>query len=149
MAEITSEQIVKIVIAVFVLVVVLGGVYLLFKDKILSYFGDLTPKDNRDFSSPYYKELLENEKNLVATLTKKGKLEYISLKGGVETNYYIDGKSVKLDDKSIFSRDKKVGILDKQFKIRIDSEYLNGDDVLTSINGAEKIGKELRKLQNE
>jgi len=140
MVEITNEQIVKMVVAVLVLVVVLGGVYILFKDKILSYFSGMTSQDNRDFSSPYYTELLKPE-NLVATLDSKGYI-YID---NVKTKYYIKKNSIKLDVPWWF--DKEVGILGKDFKISIDEEWKNKNNILSSIDGSEKIGLELRKLK--
>jgi hypothetical protein len=141
MVEITSEQIVKIVVAVLVLVVVLGGVYILFKDKILSYFSDITPRDNRDFSSPYYTELLKPG-NLVATLDREGYI-YID---NVKTKYYIKKNSIKLDVS--WWLDKEVGVLGKDFKISIDEGWKKKDQILSSIDGSEKIGQELRKIRN-
>jgi hypothetical protein len=41
MAELTIEQLIKIILGVFVIVAVIGGIYLLFKDKILEFFKSL------------------------------------------------------------------------------------------------------------
>ena len=41
MAELTINQLIKIIIGIFVVVVVVGGVYLIFKGKILDFFRGL------------------------------------------------------------------------------------------------------------
>lgn len=148
MAELTTEQIIKIVIAVLVLVVVLGGVYLIFRDKIFSYFGDLAPAEEQDLSSPYYQELLK-EQNLVARIASDAKERYIFV-GEKKTSYYIKKGTVYLHIKGLFDThyfDKNVGTIGKDNKIHIDKDELN-DPTLQLINGAEKIGNELRRLRN-
>ena len=41
MTELTTSQLIKIVLGVFLFVAVIGGVYLLFENKILEFFKDL------------------------------------------------------------------------------------------------------------
>jgi hypothetical protein len=79
--------------------------------------------------------------NLVATLDSKGYI-YIN---NVKTKYYIKKNSIKLDVS--WWLDKEVGILGKDFKISIDEEWKKKDQILSSIDGSEKIGQELRKLK--
>jgi len=38
MSELTVNQLIKIIIGIFVVVVLIGGLYLVFKNKILSFF---------------------------------------------------------------------------------------------------------------
>jgi len=42
MAQLTTSQLIKIILGVFVVVVVIGGIYLFFKDKIIDFFKNLT-----------------------------------------------------------------------------------------------------------
>lgn len=41
MASLTTEQLIKIILGVFVFVAVFAGVYLVFKDKIFTFFNNL------------------------------------------------------------------------------------------------------------
>jgi len=41
MAELTINQLIKIIIGIFVVVVVLGGLYLFFKDYVIDFFKNL------------------------------------------------------------------------------------------------------------
>ena len=43
MSELTTGSLIKILLGVFVVVAVAGGLYLLFKDKIISFFKSLSP----------------------------------------------------------------------------------------------------------
>src|SRR3989344_7169930 len=134
MVELTIEQIVKIVIAVLVLVVVLGGAYFIFKDKILSYFGDLAPSEKQDLSSPYYQELLGNDENLIGTIDKEQHI----IVDGKKTGYYLKKRSIKRPAAWWF--DKEVGVIDKNNKLLAEPEEIAKDEqgILSIINGAEK-----------
>ena len=42
MSELTTEQLIKIILGIFVVVVVIIGLYLFFKDKIIAFFNGIT-----------------------------------------------------------------------------------------------------------
>ena len=43
MSELTTEQIIKLIIGVLVIVAVIGGLYLFFKERILEFFNGIIP----------------------------------------------------------------------------------------------------------
>jgi hypothetical protein len=42
MGELTVEQVIKLVLGIFVVVAVIAGIYLIFKDKIIDFFQNLS-----------------------------------------------------------------------------------------------------------
>lgn len=150
MAELTTEQIVKIVIAVLILVLVLSGVYLAFKGSIFPYFSNIAPAHQPDLENPYYKELLKND-NLVATFSYYDDEAVISVRSGVEyvkTPFYITKKSGKLyrtlgarltlNPLGWFGKDQYVGIVNRENGvIMIESEFKE-ESYLSEIDGGYK-----------
>jgi hypothetical protein len=49
MSELTTEQIIKIILGIFVVVVVIIGVYLFFKNQIIDFFNSLSPGNTGKF----------------------------------------------------------------------------------------------------
>src|SRR3989338_7604004 len=94
MSELTTGQIVKIVIGVLVLVVVLSGVYLVFKDSIISYFTGFAPAHEVDTTTAFGKELVQ-DKNIIATYSLFDSSARILLVGPppVTTEYYFKKKT--------------------------------------------------------
>ena len=45
MGELTTEQLIKIILGALVFVAVVTGIYLIFKDKIISFFKGLSPEE--------------------------------------------------------------------------------------------------------
>jgi hypothetical protein len=43
MSELTTEQLIKIILGIFVVVAVVFGIYLIFKDRIMEFFNTLSP----------------------------------------------------------------------------------------------------------
>lgn len=46
MAELSVNQLIKIIIGIFVFVAVVGGVYLIFKNKIIDFFDNLITENS-------------------------------------------------------------------------------------------------------
>ncbi|OIO81490.1 hypothetical protein AUJ84_00940 [Candidatus Pacearchaeota archaeon CG1_02_32_132] len=142
--ELTTGQIIKIIIAVLVFVIVVASIAFSFKNYIIPYFTDVPGGEQKDITTPYYQELIKDE-NLVATIVQGDKAKYISI-GGKKTLYYFwksDVTNIYRDD---FWIDDKIGTVDKNGIIEIDSSYLKEDVNLGEINGAEKIGTEIYKI---
>src|SRR3989344_3868091 len=156
MTELTTNQIIKIIIAVLVFVIVAVAVYWSFSNYIIPYFKGFGIEPP-DLTSQYYKELLKEE-NLVGfvEIERENKIRIC----GSPTNYYFvkDSPVIKKDIvtndgawyEDIWSRikfDPKVGETGKDRKIIILNEYLNDDGgILKKIEGAERIGNEVRKI---
>lgn len=153
MSQMTMEQIVKIIIAVFVFILVLTGVIIGFRNYIIPYFTDLGPgQEKEDFSSPHYQTLLKEE-SLIGVLSKEGNKNFIMLKSGssfVKTKYYFWKESGEIYENIeggtltfwTWRNDKKVGEFNSAGVITLD---MSASEIL-SIQGATKIGNELRKI---
>jgi len=152
MTELTTNQIIKIVIAVFVLVIVVAGAYLSLKYYIIPYFRDLGPSEpDVDASSPFYQECLKNK---VAYLDK-GYINIFDKKDSSKsklTEYYV--KSIKIYKYNTYSagwgwiadilqRDTEVGIIESDGIIKINNDL--GDADLKELNGATKVNNEICK----
>ena len=141
--ELAIGQIIKIIIAVLVFAVVVISVSLGFRNYIIPYFSD-TPADNRDLTTPYYQELI-NQENVVGVIIKGDKAHYISI-NGEKTAYYFWKNNVEdiyRDDSWI---DDTIGEVDKNGIIAIKGSYLKEDARLGIIDRGEKIGNEIYKM---
>ncbi len=157
MTELTTDQIVKIGIAVLVLTVVVIGAIVGFRNYIFPYFKDLGPGEREvDLSSPYYQQLIKDE-NLAGLTTKGSNKNFISVRRSfgsqqdfIETDYYFWKKSgeiyKKMDGEWLklwtWTNDPFVGKADEKGIIFIDEKYRGELEV---IHGAEKIGGEVYK----
>ena len=157
MSELTTGQIVKIVIAVLVLVVVLSGVYLVFKDSIISYFTGFAPAHEVDTTTAFGKELVQ-DKNIIATYSLFDSSARILLVGPppVTTEYYFKKKTdlLKKDVKWLssfslrgaFGADQDVGVIDGSGKVAVKPEFLS-DATLQKIQGSYRYKGGLYVLQ--
>jgi hypothetical protein len=137
MSELTTSQIIKIVIGVFVLAIVIIGVAMAWNNYIMPWFKGYTIEDKRDLSTSFYQNLV-NEKNVVAYMDEKG--------GGVlylnnqKTDYYFTSNKREIKEKMPWYKfDKGVAKVDNNFKINVNGEYLQKDSRLSAINGGELI----------
>ncbi len=55
MSELTTEQLIKIILGILVVAAVVVGLYLFFKDKILDFFKGLSVGDTPKFFLPFIK----------------------------------------------------------------------------------------------
>lgn len=143
--ELTTGQIIKIIIAILVFVIVVVSIAFSFKNYIIPYFTDVPGGEQKDITMPYYQELIKSE-NLVATIVNVGgnNAHYITIDES-KTLYYFwksDVNNIYRDDSWI---DNKIGIVDKNGIVEIKDGYLEEDDKLVIINGGEKIGNEIYK----
>lgn len=146
MSELTVNEIVKIVIGVLLLVVVIGGVYLVFKDRIVSYFTGFSPPHEVDATSAFGQELIQ-DKNIVATLFLSSSSNYITLVGPPprQTQYYFVKNSDRIKKdigvfsslswRGVFGADQEVGTIDGTGKVVIVDVFLSDAD-LQKIRGA-------------
>ncbi len=152
MAELAINNIIKIILAVFVFVLVVVSVALAFKNYLMPYFAGISPSEDQvDLNDPYYKSLVQ-PKNVVATVQEKNGRASLVIQNQV-TNYYFD----KRDPKKIrlyvpwqgnifdWKLDPQIGSLGSDRKIRISDLTKHPD--LASVNLAERIGNELYKPQ--
>lgn len=95
MSQLTTEQMVKIGIGVFVLLIVVIGVGLFFRENIFGFFTGLGPEQGReiDLTSPYYKSCLE-QKNIVAVKEFQGR--DITFVGETSADYFISTDGGKI-----------------------------------------------------
>jgi len=148
MSELTSGQIIKIVIAVFVLIIIIIGATLSFSNYIFPYFKDVGPGESRDFTTPYYQNLIKDENLVGATIDKYEDDKGFFIKICQEvTNFYFykkDQSQIWLNDGAYFG-DGKVGEVDNTGVIKINDDYLKQFKVLNKIQNSEKIGNEIYK----
>ncbi|HLC52937.1 MAG TPA: hypothetical protein VJK03_00170 [Candidatus Nanoarchaeia archaeon] len=141
MAELTTEQIVKIVIGVFVLIVVITGAYFIFKERIHGYFSGLAGNDELDLSIEA-QQLLFVDKNIIGYVDERGERglfgtsKPISLTGTKgekqRTSYYFWKNTGKIYEDKTW-RDILVGAIERG-RININPEYL-GRRELAAIHG--------------
>lgn len=144
MAELATNEVIKIVIAVLVLAVVIFGLVSGYRNYIVPYFEDLGPSnEKKDLDSQYYKELVKKE-NEVAILTSGDKEQYLIIKGE-KTRYYWKKGDIKEDNGKWYALDKKLGITDKNGRIAIFEESLAGNPEIEALKGAEKVGNAFYK----
>ena len=150
MAELTIDQIIKIVLAVLVLVLVLTGIYMAFSNYIIPYFSDLGPSQEPDISTPYYQDLIKDD-NLIAKTSVDKDVNFIDVRQGndfARTDYYFLRKTGKiyknLDGGWLkpweWAIDPQVGdILNSKIRIFSEGTYSTDSNLLT-IQGADKVG---------
>ncbi len=138
MGELTTEQIVKIVIGALVLIVVISGAYLIFKDRIHSYFSDLVLRDDLSLSIEEQQRIF-TDANIVGFI-KEGEWGFLgttypiqvkNAQGIQDTPYYFWKETGKIyKDKP--GRDVLVGETQRG-RIVIKQEYRAGE--LGAIHG--------------
>lgn len=150
MSEMTTEQTIKIVIGVLIFVIVVFGIYVSFRNYVIPYFSGFSEKDSRDFTTPYYKDLV-NDNNRIASLDDAGAIIF---KGGDKTTYYFskDRSNIYSGNNAWYNRlvwntDIRIGVMDKNFKVLIYNQYLTQDSRLGEINGAELVNNDLYKVK--
>lgn len=138
----TTDEIVKMVIAVLVLVVVAGGAYMGYTYYLKGYFQGLGP-GGEDYNAK--NEVLVNDKQAIARAGMDSRLNYITFEGeNAQSEFYIckgcwfttDGEMFK-DDGNAMVSDKKVGFIDVQGRIHILTEFVS-DTRLAKLDGAIK-----------
>jgi len=151
MAELTISQLIKMLLFVAVIVVVITGAYLGFRNYVIPYFEDLGPSERElDLSTPYYQDLMREENLAGVTVLKEGYLYFSVKEGGATfgTSYYLDDGSIYIAEGEYFGFDEEIGEIDKSSgKIKIFDEWLDKDMLLKNIDGGEKIGNEIYKIR--
>lgn len=150
MADISTEQIVKMVIAVLVLAVVVAGVYFGYGYYFKNYFQGLGPDNGGDYNVQN-QEIVKNLKG-IAYVTTDSKHNYITFEeDSIPSKYYIcqgcwftpDG-TIYRDNGNPAWPDTKVGFVDNQGAIRIIQEFI-GEDKLAKLEGAIKSFNKIAK----
>lgn len=164
MSELTTNKIITIIIAVFVLVIVLIALSYAMGEYIIPYFRGLGPQEPEiDVTSPFYQNCLKN----IVALVEQERYSYIKLKqtdgSFKKTEYYLQGGKVVRFEKTsslvsyvpvlgpfIVDRldwDTEVGIIDSEGKIKLEEEQAKKD--LKEIDGATKVYNEICKIKVE
>ncbi len=159
MSELTTSQLIKIVISVLIFVIVVFAVVLALRNYIIPYFDGYKLQDRPDFSKPYFQQLLVDD-NILGVITGDAKEGYLSIKTGEEkkdfilTKYYVrysnNGvyRSVDVSWGNLFTggwRDPQVGMIENSV-VRINQQYLNDENsLLRVIHGQTKSGEVIRK----
>lgn len=142
MAQLTINNLIKIIIAVIVIVIVIVAVYFVMSNYIIPYFTDLGFEESRiDTTTAFAKELLKEE-NIIGSVSD-GTFIY----EGRETDLYFKSGSLYMKKTGWFNwdwtgRDIKVGNLDSEGKIII-SQEVPGTELLSN---AYKYGNEIYKI---
>ncbi len=150
--ELTTENIIKIAIGVFVIVTIVLGVYFAMKFYVIPYFSGIGFEEPKiDVNSEFGKELMKDE-NLIGTVDEKG---YFVLKDGTKTDIYFKKGKVYMNDKLFgtiipilswiddnIDPDTKIGSYAEDGKITISRDDKYG------LNNAYRNGpSEIRKIQ--
>ncbi len=144
MAELATNEVIKIVIAVLVLAVVIFGLVAGYRNYILPYFEDLGPsEEEKDLNSQYYKELIDKT-NEVAILSSGQKEQYLII-NGEKTRYYWKKGAINEDDGRWYNWDDKLGVTGKDGRVVIFEESFAGHPGILVLNGAEKVGNAFYK----
>ncbi len=142
--ELTTENIIKIALGVFVIVTVVLGVYFAMNFYIIPYFSGIGFEEPKiDINSEFGKELMKEE-NLIGTADNKGYFVY----QGTTTKIYFKKNKVYLRETGWFgwdwtNPDEEIGKLDNEGKVVI-NRNVQYSDVL---NNAYKVGKEIYKIK--
>ena len=129
MSELTTGEIVKMVMAVLVLLVVVVGAYYGYTYYFKTYFEGLGPSIE-DYNAKNIE--IVKSKPVLAVVTTDSRNNYITFTGDKEkSEYYIckgcqiasDGEMFK-DDKNPVWLDEKVGFVDSNGQIKIISKFL-------------------------
>ncbi|MDD5191839.1 MAG: hypothetical protein PHH54_04155 [Candidatus Nanoarchaeia archaeon] len=142
--ELTTENIIKIALGVFVIVMLILGIYLAMRSYIIPYFSGIGFEEPKvDINSQFGKELVQ-EKNLVGTVDEKGYFVY----KGVKTEIYFQKDKIYVKEYGVFNwdwtnPDEEIGKLDSEGKItiKINSQYSD------NLKEAYKVGKEIYKIK--
>ena len=144
--ELTINNLIKMVIAVFVIVLIVTGLFIAMKSYVLPYFSGIgfeEPKIN--VNTQFGRELIQ-EKNLVGRVDSEGFFIYEKKKTDV---YFKEGK-IEVLEKGAFgwdwiNPDSEIGLVGNDGKIELSgaTEY---SDVL---EGSYKYGNEIYKVGGE
>jgi hypothetical protein len=142
--ELTINNLIKMVIAVLVIVVVIGGLFMAMKSYVLPYFAGLGfEESNLDVNSQFGQELIK-DKNRVGRVDSKG--FFITLEN-VETEVYFKDQKVRIKEVGFrgvdeFDLDAKAGTIGKDGRLEVEpiTEYYE------ILNGAYKYGSEIYKI---
>jgi len=141
--ELTTDNLIKIIIGVFVIVVVVLGVYFAMKSYVIPYFSGIGFEEPKiDTNTEFGKQLLKDE-NLIGSLDKDG---YFVYQGTTTDIYFKEGKIyIK---KEVFgldwiNPDTKIGSLNSENKIIINKEIQYSD----ALRDAYKLGNEIYKIK--
>jgi hypothetical protein len=151
MAELAIGQIIKMTLAIFVIVIVIGGVALAFYQYIIPYFKGLGPSKGPDLTSPFYTDLIKNGITIgIVPPHAKGE-DYISIYDDSgksrTTKYYFEDDGDIRERKGWYRWDTLVGKVDvNTAQIKMEKDYENVPE-LKKINGGYRIGNEIRKLR--
>ena len=156
--ELTTDNLIKIAIGVFVIVVMILGIYFAMNSYVIPYFSGIGFEEPKiDANSEFGKELLKDE-NLIGSLDED---RYLVLKGGEKTEiYFPKGEngiylreytwSYNKDSWGItnwvndhLNGDKKIGswdsnggkitIQDVQYEVILNNAYRNGEKEIRRI----------------
>jgi len=148
--ELATSEIVKMVIAVFVLIIVIVGAYAGYKYYLVSYFKDLGPSGYKepDLSSSYYQSLIVESNRVASVENTVEDVKWIYDKNGGKTFYYFwkETNSIYLDVP--FWADKQVGEISSTGKIKIFDSY-TGNSFLSIINNGERVRGQIYKMEDK
>ena len=157
--ELTTDNLIKIVLGVFVIVALVLGIYFAMNSYVIPYFSGIGFEEPKiDINTDFGKELIQ-DKNLIGTVDKDGYFTYKNENVEIKTDiYFKDGKiylkeylgSYNKDSwtvtnwiKDHLNADQKIGSLDSQGKIIINKEVQYGE----ILNNAYKNGNEIYKIK--
>jgi len=150
--ELTTSQIIKIIIGVLVIVSVVIGIYFSMKYYILPYFSGITYDEPKiDPNSDFGKELLQ-EKNLIGRVDITSKYQYFIYKKDnsfVRTEIYFYKRKIYFNIEKWF--DRQIGFLDNNDKISINRDIELGGGLTEKaydvLNNAYKNYNEIYKIK--
>ena len=146
MAELTINQLIKIVIALIVMIIIILGIYAGVRYYIIPYFSGIGFEEPKvDINTQFGRELIQ-EKNLIGRVDSEGFFIYENKK----TDLYFEEGEIKIKEYGWFGWDKlnpdeSAGIVGNDGKLEV-KEITQYYSVL---NGAYKYGNEIYKIGGE
>ena len=137
--ELTINNLIKMVIAVFVIVLIVTGLFIAMKSYVLPYFSGIGFEEPKvDVNTQFGRELIQ-EKNLIGRVDSDGFFIYEKRKTDV---YFDEGKIKEAVD---WWLDDKIGFVGSDGKIELDgaTEYFE------VLEGSYKYGNEIYKVGGE
>lgn len=140
--ELTINNLIKIIIAVFVIVVVIFGIYSGMRNYILPYFSGLGFEEPKIDMNSGFGKILIKEENKIARLDNENYLVFKNQK----TDVYFKEQKIWIKEIGVLGIDRldldeEIGSLDNEGKITINPGF-----GYEELNGAYKFGKEIYKI---
>jgi hypothetical protein len=146
--ELTTNNLIKMVIAVLVIVLIILGLYLGMKSYVIPYFSGIGFDESElDVNSQQFQDLIQERNRIAAIKDYDGKEFLYETNPSQRVEVYFDGQTIRIynvwggDDYGGW-RDREVGFVANNQEIFINSEEGPG-----WINGAFRYGRGIYRIE--